>query len=351
MVKVKNVYWMLAYAFDMLKDKGTQSMQTEDFDNIYNMLASILVKSLNYQIKKGLNKEYLQKTELLGAVKGKILISDSIKYNTLKEHKLLCEYDDFSINSYMNQIVKTTLFQLIKNSKVDETIRKEIKRILLCFKEVEEINLNNIKWNQLKYDRNNVTYKLTINVCYLILEGLIQRNENGERKLLDFIDEKKMGQLYEKFVKEYYRKHYPSLNARALHIDWDIIESDKGMLPEMKTDITLTYKEKTLIIDTKYYAYAMQNNAMYDKKTIRNNNLYQIFTYVKNKDKENTGNVSGMLLYAKTDEEKLPDQTNTFGKNVITVRTLDLTQDFEYVMEQLDGIVYEFSGGEVKKRL
>ena len=93
MVKVKNVYWMLAYAFDMLKDKGTQSMQTEDFDNIYNMLASILVKSLNYQIKKGLNKEYLQKTELMGAVKGKILISDSIKYNTLKEHKLLCEYD------------------------------------------------------------------------------------------------------------------------------------------------------------------------------------------------------------------------------------------------------------------
>ena len=79
----------------------------------------------------------------------------------------------------------------------------------------------------------------------MILEGLIQRNENGERKLLDFIDEKRMGQLYEKFVKEYYRKHYPSLNARALHIDWDIIESDKGMLPEMKTDITLTYKEKT----------------------------------------------------------------------------------------------------------
>ena len=63
-----------------------------------------------------------------------------------------------------------------------------------------------------------------------------------------------MSTLYEKFVKEYYRKHFPSLNAKALHIDWNIGEEEViGLLPDMKTDITLTYKEKTLIIDTKYY--------------------------------------------------------------------------------------------------
>lgn len=58
-------------------------------------------------------------------------------------------------------------------------------------------------------------------------------------------------------------------------------------------------------------------------------NIYQIFTYVKNKD--NTGNVSGMLLYAKTDENIWTNQTNTFGKNSITITTLDLTQNFEIV--------------------
>lgn len=351
MVKVKNVYWMLAYAFDMLKDKGTQSLKTEDFDNIYNMLAAILVKSLNYQIKKGLNKEYIQKTELMGGIKGKILLSDSIKYNTLKSHKLLCEYDEFSINSYMNKIVKTTLFHLIKISKVNDELKKDIKRILLYFKDVEQLSLNDIKWNQVNYDRNNATYKFTLNVCYLVVEGLLQRNEKGQRKLIDFIDENKMGQLYEKFVREYYRKHFPSLNPRIVHIDWDIIESDKGLLPDMKTDITLTYEDKTLIIDTKYYAESLQNNSMYDKKSIRNGNLYQIFAYVKNKDRENTGNVSGMLLYAKTNEELLAEQTNTFGKNVITVKTLDLTQDFEHVMNQLDEIANNFTGGQIKKRL
>ena len=93
MVNIKNVYWMLAYAFDTLKEKGTQSIKTEDFDNIYDMLSAILVKALNYQVKKGLNREYVTNTDVLSGVKGKILISDSIKYNTLKDHKLMCEYD------------------------------------------------------------------------------------------------------------------------------------------------------------------------------------------------------------------------------------------------------------------
>ena len=72
MVKIKNVYWMLAYAFDILKEKGTQSIKTEEFDNIYNLLASILIKALNYQLKKGLHREYINKTETLSNIKGKI---------------------------------------------------------------------------------------------------------------------------------------------------------------------------------------------------------------------------------------------------------------------------------------
>lgn len=350
MVKIKNVYWMLAYAFDILKEKGTQSIKTEEFDNIYNLLASILIKALNYQLKKGLNREYINKTETLSNIKGKILISDSIKYNTLKNHKLICEYDEFSTNSYMNQIIKTTLMQLIKTNNLKSEYKKSIKKILLYFKDVDEVIINNISWTSLKYNRNNVNYKMIMNVCYLIVEGLLLSEEQGNKKLTEFIDEQRMSSLYERFVKEYYRKHFPSLKAKALHIEWNIEEKEMiGLLPDMKTDITLTYKEKTLIIDTKYYGKSLQTNSISNKKTIISGNIYQIFTYVKNKDVDNTGNVSGMLLYAKTDEETFPNQTNKFGNNVITFRTIDLTQDFETVMQQLDEIAYEFTNYEVKK--
>lgn len=80
------------------------------------------------------------------------------------------------------------------------------------------------------------------------------------------------------------------------------------MLPVMQTDITLTKGEKTLIIDAKYYSSTLQQH--YDRMTIYSNNLYQIFTYVKNKEvelKDKPHEISGMLLYAKTDEETYPD--------------------------------------------
>ena len=82
----------------------------------------------------------------------------------------------------------------------------------------------------------------------------------------------------------------------------------------------------------------------YDSHTIHSNNLYQIFAYVKNKDVQNTGNVSGMLLYAKTDEDISPDCTFEMSGNKISVKTLDLNTDFKHIAEQLDAIVEEWLG-------
>lgn len=69
------------------------------------------------------------------------------------------------------------------------------------------------------------------------------------------------------------------------------------MLPATHSDIVLTHGNDVLIIDAKYYAHTMQQQC--DKRTYRSGNLYQIFTYVKNKEAEFAGAkhaVSGMLL-------------------------------------------------------
>lgn len=70
--------------------------------------------------------------------------------------------------------------------------------------------------------------------------------------------------------------------------------------------------------------------------------MYQIYTYVKNYDIEKTGNVSGMLLYAKTDELILPNNEYKMGGNQIKVKTLDLDCEFEKIKEQLEEIANTF---------
>lgn len=77
---------------------------------------------------------------------------------------------------------------------------------------------------------------------------------------------------------------------------------------------------------------------------LRSNNLYQIFTYVKNYDKEDSGNVAGMLLYAMTDEEITPDCMFNIGGNQIGAKTLDLNQDFSIIADQLDKLAWEYFG-------
>lgn len=80
----------------------------------------------------------------------------------------------------------------------------------------------------------------------------------------------------------------------------------------------------------------------YDKYSLHSGNVYQIFTYVKNLDAAQTGNVSGLLLYAKTDEEITPDGKVKMGANWIGAKTLDLNSDFKTIADQLDRIVGDF---------
>ena len=69
---------------------------------------------------------------------------------------------------------------------------------------------------------------------------------------------------------------------------------------------------------------------------------YQIFTYVKNKDfelRELEHTVSGMILYAQTDEDVIPNNTYQMSGNQISVRALNLNQDFSEIAEDLDSII------------
>ena len=56
-----------------------------------------------------------------------------------------------------------------------------------------------------------------------------------------------------------------------------------------------------------------------------------------------------MLLYAKTDEEIYPDNEYQMSGNQISVKTLDLSSDFDGIATQLDSIVLSQFGSECLK--
>lgn len=342
MIPVQNIYYMLAYAFQVLNENGYKNIETEQFDNVGELCAAILAKGVALQLKRGLGKEYIPQTEPLSSLRGKIDIAESIKTQSMLRKQLVCTYDDFTVNSYMNRIIKSTL-ELLVRSDITKGRKKELRKLLVFFGEVEPLNVYEINWS-LQYNRNNQSYRMLISICYLVVKGLLQSNTSGDAKLMDFFDEQRMCHLYEKFILEYYRKEHPEIKASASQIPWQLDDDFTAMLPVMQTDIMLTNKkgDTTLIIDAKYYGHTTQEQ--YGVHTLHSNNLYQVFTYVKNKDteyREQPHTVSGMLLYAKTDEDVQPDQVYHMSGNKISVRTLDLNRPFKDIAAALDFIVDE----------
>ena len=336
MIPIHNVYYMLSYAFQILNEQSYKNIATEQFHNTADLMAAILSKGIATQIKRGLGKEYILQREALSTLKGKMDITESIKTQTILKKQMWCTYDEFSVNGTKNRIIKSTL-ELLLGSDIPKHRKKELRKLMVFFSDVKNIDLHSVNWN-MKYDRNNKTYRMLISICYLVVNGLLQTNSEGNTKIMDFLDEQSMFRLYEKFILGYYKKHYTELSPSASRIPWSV--DNTIMLPVMQSDIHLQKGNTVLIIDAKYYSHTTR--VKYDNHILHSNNMYQIFTYVKNCDYvfgEEDHKVSGMLLYAKTEEEIQPDNIYQMHGNQITVKTLDLNQKFDIIAKQLDNIV------------
>lgn len=339
-ILINNIYHMLSYAFQTLKQENYKDVSIEPFDEMYDSFAAILSKGISFQLKHGLYKEYINYQEDLAVISGKINISETLKKYSAHKKVLSCNFDKFSENNLYNQILKTTVMLLLRNKKVKAEYKDNLKKMMLFFSDVDLLNPKGIRWSAIQFQRNNQTYRMLIGICQLIIEGMLITTNAGDYKLASFIDEQRMCRLYEKFILEYYRKHFPELTVTASQIPWCV--EDSTMLPTMQSDIHLQKDNTVLIIDAKYYSQTTQFR--YNKHTIHSNNLYQIFTYVKNRDYqfENLEHtVSGMLLYAKTEDEIQPDNVYQMHGNQITVKTLDLNLPFVDIKKQLDEIVEE----------
>lgn len=332
---------MLTYAYQVLRQTNYKEIAGEDFENIHDLFASILSKGAAQQLKQGLYREYVSKTESLPVMRGKLNMPGTVKNKLQCRQELSCEYDELSEDNLFNQIIKTAMLALVRQKTVSVGNKAALRRVLPFFGTVSIIDPECIKWSTIQFARSSQNYRMLLNICYFILDGMLLSTDNGKYKMAEFSDEH-MHRLYERFILEYYKHHFKSIHASAAQIPWNLNGGKTEFLPIMQTDITLENQGKVLIIDAKYYGKTMQTQ--FDKHTIHSGNLYQIFTYVKNRDKGSTGDVGGMLLYAKTQESITPDSDFVMGGSKISVKTLDLNLPFTEISRQLNKIAQDFFG-------
>ncbi|MCD8283101.1 MAG: 5-methylcytosine-specific restriction endonuclease system specificity protein McrC, partial [Prevotella sp.] len=256
-ILIKNIYYMLAYVYDALTFCSPESIAAERFDRIHNLFAFILKEGIGRQIKQGLYRKYTDRKDDIPGVRGRIDMTGTIRNRAAGRHLISCDYDELSPDNLLNRILKTCVLLLLRSGEVSQEYKDLLRKEMAFFGEIDTVDVRRIPWADIRYHRNNCTYRLLIGLCRLLIEGMLHTTEAGGNRLQTFDYTGKRFNLYEKFILKYYAKEFPQLNPKSESIKWKLDDNYSDFLPVMRTDVTLRYKNKVLIIDAKYYEHTL----------------------------------------------------------------------------------------------
>lgn len=329
---------MLCYAWDRLKETEQIKVEQLEDKDIYNLLTRILLNNLSYLIKRGFYREYIGNNEELGTLKGKIDFNSSIERFSYKKGRMYCNFEELSHDILHNQIIKTTLYALIKCDEINEAYRERLFALIKYFADIKVINLREEHFKQARIHKNNLYYGFILDICKLIYDNMLISEETGKAQFKDFErDDRAMAYLFENFVRNFYRKECSEYKVSRENIYWDAEGISMEFLPMMQTDISLESNDRKIIMDTKYYKNALTNNLGSDK--LISGNMYQLFSYLKNIEKKSSKdyNAMGILLYPRVNRD-LNLRYHIHGHDM-RIHTVDLNREWKHIHNRLKEIV------------
>ncbi|MDQ0233108.1 5-methylcytosine restriction system specificity protein McrC [Metabacillus malikii] len=333
-IPIRNLYYMLSYAYKTLSLNEYKQVGTEEFENVKELYSEILSIGIPVLIRGGLSKDYISVEETSNVIKGKIDINSTIKKNALVNKKVAVVYDEFSENILLNQIIKATLVYLSRSNKISQKMRRVFYGLLPYFTDVSDVELDLKLWKNVRYNRQNIRYQFIVDVCRYLYEQLLFDESSTSQIMKNAQDEQRLSSLYEKFIYAFFKRE-TKYNVSHPQIQWSVDDDFVDALPIMQTDLVLQKDKKTLIVDAKFYSENMVARFEGGTAKQKSGNLYQIFTYINNWKKEPDETVAGMLLYAKTTALNQPNHIYHIKGNQIFVVSLDLQQDFSSIKENL----------------
>jgi 5-methylcytosine-specific restriction enzyme subunit McrC len=312
-----------------------------DGPNAAEFFARVLLNGTRLLLRRGLERGYRATDDELSTLRGRVLLGPSYRKMLLQQGKAVCSYDELGHDTLNNQIVKATLECLCKVTELDRELRFSIFDFLSRFEDVASIRLAKSDFQKITVHRNNSYYDLVLKLCELI-HGQLFPIEHGSRfRFANVIDnETRMSAVFEEFVRVFYQTELREFDSvKREDIRWDAVAMDDlhaSYLPKMQTDVTLRSKDRTIIVDAKFYKSVF--SAFRGSEKIYAANLYQMFSYLRNSGAANFWpRPEGLLLYPSSSESVTLDYE--LGGHGVRIATVDLHVEWRKIEERLRQLV------------
>ena len=348
MIPIKNLYFMLCYAWKVLPEKSWAKVGAEDSNDLLNLFADAVVRGFQLLRKRGFFRSYVTELDETRQIRGKISFMDSLRKLSHEQGKMYCNFDELTHNVLPNQILKSTLLLLYRYRDLDHTLKAGISECLQCLDMVDAVRLDAKVFRVVRMPGRQSVYCFLLNICRIIVEGQMVNEKNGRGNFSIFENEKFMARLFEEFLRSFYQFELMEASARVpvrrQQLRW-LFEGDTARsshLPGMETDLMFRYGGRQLIMDAKFYKEMMSAGRFEQSHgKLRSPNLYQLFSYMINCEDElkRQGQedmpIHGILVYPVAEGKVSFHESYAFGLHRLTVFSINLNQSHHGIKKDL----------------
>ena len=343
-IPIANIYHLLCYAWDTLEEKNVLAdVDALESTELLGLFARVLNSGTRCLLRRGLDRCYLPQEGELAGIRGKMLLSPTLRGDLVRRGRSVCEWDELEYNTLPNRLIKTTLEQLHHAGALagpqHAALQESIRDLLRWLRPIEPVEIRSELFRRVQLHRNNRIYSFLLHVCEFIHEHWLP-SEGGPRCFRDFVREG-LPKLFEKFVLNFYKHHLPKdWTATSSVFKWHMEFANTDavtLIPELRTDVSIKGPGRAIILDTKFYADAL-GGGYFGSATLPSSNLQQLYTYCSQRAVEpGWEQAEGVLLYPKTTRDFSADFV-TRGHR-IRAMTLDLTAPWQRIESDLFAIV------------
>jgi 5-methylcytosine-specific restriction enzyme subunit McrC len=352
-IPIKNLYYLLCYAWDRLEITGLADVFTEGQHDATNLLARILVTSASFVVRRGIDRSYVRRSEFLRTVRGRFDVTSTISKSGMVAGKACCEYEEFDPDVLHNQIMKATLRWLLRKKDIAAANRNEAEKLLHKLNEVSDIQLCASVFRRVQLHRNNAFYAVVLDTCELLFHELLPSSDGNRYTIHEFGGApQEMGALFQRFVANFYRRRQKNYIVKPQYLEWLELKADPSVvdrLPKMRTDIILRSSTHSIIIDCKFYKEALRGR--WKQEHIRTEHLFQISAYARNfrHTVADEMRLDAILLYPVVKRpESLELQGDGYG---VKVKFINLNQDWAFIHRDLLNIIGIFDPDGLKETI
>lgn len=244
---------MIATALNMdLHAPGTGQMD-HTADSVLEILVRLFCRNMWQMVKRGLVRKYLGQSENLPVLRGRLSVARQIRSNLARPDRLACDFDEFSENNLVNQVLRGALRVLLPVVRSPGN-QRNLAELLFCFQEVDDLPLSGIPWDAVSTDRLTRHLQPLLNMARIFIEGrsqdVLSGTNSGYTLLFD------MNELFEAYIGAVARKVFSSTSTRVSlqgPIQYLARRTDGGPAFQLKPDIIVADSGQVrFIADTKW---------------------------------------------------------------------------------------------------